>query len=126
VEESRRLLEGATPSGWHARQENPVIIPKVDEPEPDLAVVRGTPRTDVSQHPGPTDVGLLVDVGETMGENAMKVFKRWGLGVLALFLAVGWSYREAALAIGGAREVASGTTNLDQVEMVSYGESRRA
>jgi len=49
----------------------------------------------------------------------MQVFKRWGLAAVALFLAVGWSYREAAFALGAARGVASGTINLDQVEMVS-------
>src|SRR5262249_39319867 len=50
----------------------------------------------------------------------MQSIKRWGLTALALFLAVGWFCREASLAVGGAREVASGTINLDQVEMKSY------
>ncbi len=65
VEELRRLLERVLPPGWHVRQENPVIIPEFDEPEPDLAVARGAPRTYASRHPGPADVGLLVEVAET-------------------------------------------------------------
>ncbi|MGO9920931.1 MAG: Uma2 family endonuclease [Isosphaeraceae bacterium] len=65
VEESRRLLERTTPAGWHLRQENPVIIPDYDEPEPDLAVVRGTPRTYARRHPVAADIGLLVEVAET-------------------------------------------------------------
>ncbi len=50
----------------------------------------------------------------------MQVFRRWGLAALASFLAVGWSYREAAFALAGAPEVASGTINLDQVDMVNF------
>ncbi len=50
----------------------------------------------------------------------MQYFKRWGLAILALFLAVGWTYREAAFAVGKANEVASTTINLDQVEMKSF------
>jgi mannose-6-phosphate isomerase-like protein (cupin superfamily) len=50
----------------------------------------------------------------------MQILKRWGLAVLALCLAAGWSYREAAFAVSGGGEVASGTINLDQVEMKSY------
>jgi mannose-6-phosphate isomerase-like protein (cupin superfamily) len=50
----------------------------------------------------------------------MQILKRWSFAALVLFLAVGWSYREVAFAVGGAREVASGTINLDQVEMKSH------
>jgi mannose-6-phosphate isomerase-like protein (cupin superfamily) len=48
----------------------------------------------------------------------MQSFKRWGFAGLALVLALGWSVREAAFAFSRNREVASGTINLDQVEMV--------
>jgi mannose-6-phosphate isomerase-like protein (cupin superfamily) len=47
----------------------------------------------------------------------MHVFKRRGFALLSLVLAAGWSCREAALALEQAREVASATINLDQVEM---------
>jgi Uma2 family endonuclease len=40
-------------------------LPDFDEPEPDLAVVRGEPRDYARSHPGAEDVGLLVEVAET-------------------------------------------------------------
>jgi Uma2 family endonuclease len=65
TEELRHVLDGKTPSGWHVRQENPVIIPDFDEPEPDIAVVRGTRRKYSTHHPRPADIGLLVEVAES-------------------------------------------------------------
>ncbi len=50
----------------------------------------------------------------------MHVFKRWGFATLALVLAAGWSYREVAFALERAKEVTSGTINLDQLEMASF------
>jgi hypothetical protein len=42
VESLKLLLEAGLPIGWHARQEQPVRIPDYDEPEPPIAVARGT------------------------------------------------------------------------------------
>jgi mannose-6-phosphate isomerase-like protein (cupin superfamily) len=50
----------------------------------------------------------------------MQVFKRLGLAILVLLLAGGWTYREAAFAVGKVNEVGSTTINLDQVEMKSF------
>ncbi len=52
----------------------------------------------------------------------MRVFKRWGFAVLALVLAAGWSFREVAFALERAKEVTSGTINLDQLEMASFSD----
>jgi hypothetical protein len=48
--------------GWHVRKEEPVRIPDYDEPEPDLAVVRGAEGAFDHRLPGPRDVGLIVEV----------------------------------------------------------------
>jgi Putative restriction endonuclease len=48
--------------GWHVRKEEPVRIPDYDEPEPDLAVVRGSEDAFDSRLPGPQDVVLIVEV----------------------------------------------------------------
>ena len=48
--------------GWHVRKEEPVRIPDYDEPEPDLAVVRGAEDAFDSRLPGPRDVVLIVEV----------------------------------------------------------------
>jgi Uma2 family endonuclease len=52
-------------AGWLLRRESPIRIPEFDEPEPDIAVVRGTRLDYKTRHPGPDDVGLLVEVAES-------------------------------------------------------------
>jgi Uma2 family endonuclease len=51
--------------GWWCRKEDPVRIPKYDEPEPDVAVVRGSLDDYRDRTPGPKDVGLLVEVADS-------------------------------------------------------------
>ncbi len=52
----------------------------------------------------------------------MRVFKRWGFAAVAMVLAAGWSFREVAFALERAKEVASGTINLDQLEMATFSD----
>jgi Uma2 family endonuclease len=59
-----KALENRIQPGWTWRQEQPVRIPDFDEPEPDIAIVRGTDDDYEHRHPGPTDVGLLVEVSD--------------------------------------------------------------
>src|SRR5262245_19934296 len=59
-----RALE-AMLSGWWCRKEDPVRIPKYDEPEPDVAAVRGSLDDYRDRMPGPKDIGILVEVAET-------------------------------------------------------------
>jgi Uma2 family endonuclease len=53
------------PPGWYLRRESPVRIPKFDEPEPDLAIARGTRDDYRWRHPGPKDISLIVEVAES-------------------------------------------------------------
>lgn len=62
--QARRLLDRLLPSGWHLRVQSAVTTAE-SEPEPDLAVVRGTEFDYASRHPGATDVALLVEVANT-------------------------------------------------------------
>jgi Uma2 family endonuclease len=54
------------PRGWRLAIEAPIRIPEFDEPEPDLAIIRGTRERYDDRHPGPADVGLLMEVADTM------------------------------------------------------------
>jgi Uma2 family endonuclease len=58
-------LARVLPTGWLLRRESPVRIPDFDEPEPDIAVARGTRVDYKTRHPGPSEVGLLVEVAES-------------------------------------------------------------
>ncbi|MFI5455207.1 MAG: Uma2 family endonuclease [Isosphaerales bacterium] len=60
-----KALESRLPQGWASRQEQPVRIPAYDEPEPDIAIVRGTDDDYRHRIPEATDVGLLVEVSAT-------------------------------------------------------------
>ncbi len=61
----RKALAALLPAGWSWRKEDPVRIPEFDEPEPDVAIVRGTDEDYRNRIPEPNDVALLVEVTET-------------------------------------------------------------
>jgi hypothetical protein len=51
--------------GWFLREEKPVRIPRFDEPEPDLSLVRGQVDDYWDRHSEPRDIGLMVEVADT-------------------------------------------------------------
>jgi Uma2 family endonuclease len=51
------------PSGWILRVQDPVTLP-TGEPEPDLVIARGAIRDYSKRHPGPGDIGLVVEVAD--------------------------------------------------------------
>ena len=56
-------IQPLLPRGWRIRIQQSIVTDD-SEPEPDLAVVRGDKRTFLTRHPGPADVGLLVEVSD--------------------------------------------------------------
>lgn len=60
---TRRALERVIPEDWHLDSQEPVTTDE-SEPEPAVSVVRGTLRDYADRHPGPHDVGLLVEVAD--------------------------------------------------------------
>jgi Uma2 family endonuclease len=65
VEATDDSLSPLLPKGWFTREEKPVRIPEFDEPQPDLAVIRGTRNDYLARHPEPQDVALLVEVADS-------------------------------------------------------------
>jgi Uma2 family endonuclease len=57
-------LEPTIPSGWRVRNHAAVVLSD-SQPEPDLAIVRGTARSYLTRHPSTADVGLLVEVADS-------------------------------------------------------------
>lgn len=55
--------------GGHFRTQLPVTLSDKDEPEPDLAVVRGAPSDYAARHPGPNDLLLVVEVADSSLEQ---------------------------------------------------------
>lgn len=64
IEVAEDRLRGLLPAGWRIRVQS-AITTSDSEPEPDIAVVRGTARSFLTRHPGPPDIGLLIEVSDT-------------------------------------------------------------
>ena len=65
TKEVLKALDARLQPGWTSRQEQPVLIPAYDEPEPGVAIVRGSDADYKHRKPGPADVALLVEVSDT-------------------------------------------------------------
>jgi Uma2 family endonuclease len=61
----RDAISALLPRGWHVRQEGPVRVPPLSEPEPDISVVRGTAKTYKKRHPDPVEIALIVEVADS-------------------------------------------------------------
>jgi Uma2 family endonuclease len=58
-------LHPVLPVGWSLRSGKPVRLPGLaSEPEPDRSVVRGGIRDYAGRHPGPPDIGLIIEVSK--------------------------------------------------------------
>ena len=69
VEATQRGLVILIPPGWYLPRRIPFEIPALDEPEPDLAVVRGSHDDYQGRHPGPSEITLVIEVAETILER---------------------------------------------------------
>ena len=61
---TRRQLDAILPEGWSVETQEPLTTAD-SEPEPDVAVIRGLREDYVEAHPGPNDVGLVVEVADS-------------------------------------------------------------
>jgi Uma2 family endonuclease len=66
-----RQLRQVLPTGWDIRIQSAITLSE-SEPEPDLTLVRGDERTYLSHHPGPDDVGLIIEVADSTLERDRK------------------------------------------------------
>jgi Uma2 family endonuclease len=60
----RDLVPGLLPQGWFVNDQEPVTTTE-SEPEPDLAVVRGTRRQFLARQPTPADLAFVVEVSDS-------------------------------------------------------------
>jgi Uma2 family endonuclease len=65
TKESLKALDSRLPPGWTSQKEEPVRLPAYDEPEPDIAIIRGTDADYRHRLPVAADVGLVVEVSDT-------------------------------------------------------------
>jgi Uma2 family endonuclease len=75
-------LLACLPSGWLLRTQQAITLAD-SEPEPDFTVARGDKRTYLTRHPGPADVGLVVEVADTSlqrdRDDKARIYARAGI-----------------------------------------------
>lgn len=64
LQKTAKKLYRTLPAGWDVRVQCALTLDE-SEPEPDIAVVRGDENTYVRRHPGPADVGTLIEASDT-------------------------------------------------------------
>jgi Uma2 family endonuclease len=64
IDLTHHALSKLLPPGWMLRIQEAITLAD-SEPEPDLAVVRGTPRSFLQHHPTAADVGLVIEVADS-------------------------------------------------------------
>lgn len=78
----KAALPAPLPSGWMLRIQQTVVLSD-SQPEPDFALVRGNPRSYLSRHPAPPDVGLLVEVADSSllrdQRDKTRIYARGGI-----------------------------------------------
>ncbi len=126
VRRCQRLIEGLIPAGWHVRKDEPVRIPDYDEPEPDLAVVRGDDRLYENRHPGPRDVGLIIEVAESSltRDRGLKreIYARAGIPAYWVVNLVDRQVESYADLVGGAYPAPKVLSESDSVELIIEGD----
>ncbi len=60
----KAALAAVIPPGWLLRIQQTIDLSD-SQPEPDVAIVRGMPRSFVSRHPGAMDTALLIEVADS-------------------------------------------------------------
>ncbi len=53
------------PNGWDVRTQCAITLTNGSEPEPDFALVRGDEKTFADHHPGPSEIGLLIEISDS-------------------------------------------------------------
>jgi len=80
----RQVLERLVPAEWYVDSQEPITTDD-SEPEPDVVVVRGETRHYLDRHPGPHDVGLVIEVADTTLQRdrgfKKRLYARAGISV---------------------------------------------
>lgn len=72
---TRQALERLIPQGWYVDDQSPITL-ATSEPEPDVAVIRGTTRNYFTRHPGPEDVATVVEISDASLERDRVLKKK--------------------------------------------------
>src|SRR5262245_37560170 len=78
-----KVVSRALPPDWFARVQSAITTPD-SEPEPDVAVVLAPERRYLDHHPGPAEIGLVIEVSDSSlpEDRSVKsrIYARAGIG----------------------------------------------
>ncbi len=60
-----RLIQRILTDDYLLRSQSGIQLNKTNRPEPDLAVIRWTAKSLIREHPGPSDVALVIEVSDS-------------------------------------------------------------
>src|SRR5262245_28451011 len=79
-----KRLSRLLPAGWEVCIQSGITLAD-SEPEPDLAVVREDPAEYITRHPGPADIGLVIEVADSSlpsdRSDKARIYARAGIAV---------------------------------------------
>jgi Uma2 family endonuclease len=80
----KAVLPALVPTGWLLRIQQTIVLAD-SQPEPDFAIVRGTPRSYLTRPPTAPDVGLLIEVADLSllpdQRDKTRIYARGGIPV---------------------------------------------
>ncbi len=80
----REALRSLISSGWYVDTQEPVTT-EDSEPEPDIVVVRGSPRDYADRQPAPADVSLVIEVADSTLQTdrgrKLRLYARVGIAI---------------------------------------------
>lgn len=71
IQRVQSRLYRVLPAGWDIRTQLAATLPD-SQPEPDIAVVRGDYTSYTKRHPGPADIGLLIEIADSSLQRDME------------------------------------------------------
>lgn len=84
IQKIQYRLSSVIPQGWIIRIHGPITT-EDSEPEPDLVIARDDGNNYMSAHPGPKDIGLVIEVSLTAPNydrnNKSRIYARAGIPV---------------------------------------------
>jgi Uma2 family endonuclease len=86
VKRTYETLDALLPAGWTWQKEDPVRIPDFNEPEPDVAILRGSDDDYTDRIPEPSDAALVVEVADsTLERDRGRKYLAYSFGGIPIY-----------------------------------------
>jgi Uma2 family endonuclease len=84
-EKTHDALRGTVGAGWRVMVEAPVRLSEHSEPEPGLALARGSADDYPENHPGPADVPLIIEVADSSLRDDRRLDRIYGAAGVSVY-----------------------------------------